>query len=214
MIYHFNNYGYYLIELEENSLLSVKEEIQKIKSNSDHSISLNNTVDAHISNTFRIKDSVKDLEKLIFPYFVEYENEFNYIGRNYSCLTEDLFVTMNDAWVSFQNKFEFNPAHTHPGLMSFVLWLDIPYSRDDEIKHSPGNSVKNRSGSFSMYYTDCLGNIETEDILLDHSFNNKMILFPSKIKHSVQPFYSSNLTRISVAGNFYFQSKGKSDVVF
>ena len=36
-----------------------------------------------------------------------------------------------------------------------------------------------------MYYTNSIGDIETKDILLDESYNNKMILMSSKIKHSV-----------------------------
>ena len=146
------------------------------------------------------------------PYFIEYDKHYNYLKSNYSCLTDNLNIVMNDAWVNFQNKFEFNPAHTHPGLMSFIIWLDIPYTRQDEIKFSPGTPEKNRSGSFTMYYTNVLGTVQTEDILLDHTFNNKLILFPSVIKHSVSPFYSSDLTRVSVAGNFYFQSNIKNYV--
>ena len=58
-----------------------------------------------------------------------------------------------------------------------------------------------------MYYTNSIGDIETKDILLDESYNNKMLLIPSKIKHSVSPFYSVNKTRVSVAGNFFFKTK-------
>ena len=58
-----------------------------------------------------------------------------------------------------------------------------------------------------MYYNNSVGDIITEDILLDNNCNNKMILFPSKIKHSVSPFYSTEKTRVSVAGNFFFETK-------
>jgi hypothetical protein len=207
MIRNFDNYGYFLLDIEEEKLKPVIDEVSKIKSNLDLSESISEIVDGHITGTYRLKDSIASLESIVMPYFIQYNNHYNYINRNYSCLTSNLYFTMNHAWVSFQNKFDFNPAHTHPGLMSFVLWLDIPYSREDEIKHSPGKSGKNRSGSFTMYYTNILGNVETEDILLDHTFKNKMIIFPAKIKHSVQPFYSSDCTRISVAGNIFFRSE-------
>lgn len=208
----FTNYGYYLTDIDDKLLSNVKTEILKIKSNLKSAESIGNKVDGHITGTYKLKESTSILESIVMPYFIEYDKHYNYLKSNYSCLTDNLNIVMNDAWVNFQNKFEFNPAHTHPGLMSFIIWLDIPYTRQDEIKFSPGTPEKNRSGSFTMYYTNVLGTVQTEDILLDHTFNNKLILFPSVIKHSVSPFYSSDLTRVSVAGNFYFQSNIKNYV--
>lgn len=208
----FTNYGYYLADIDEKLLSAVKKEIVKIKLNLKSAESIANIVDGHITGTYKLKESTSILESIVMPYFVEYDKHYNYVKSNYSCLTDNLNVVMNNAWVNFQNKFEFNPAHTHPGLMSFVIWLDIPYTRQDEIKFSPGTPKKNKSGSFTMYYTNILGIVQTEDILLDHTFNNKLLLFPSTIKHSVSPFYGSDLTRVSVAGNFYFQSNIKNYV--
>jgi len=208
----FINYGYYIVDLDEKSLSSVKNEITKIKNDKDKANSISDVVDGHVSGTYSLKDSLYDLENLVTPYFIEYDKHYNYINANYSVLTDNLNFVMNDAWVSFQKKFEFNPAHTHPGLISFVIWTDIPYDRQEENQLSPGAPKTNKSGSFTMYYTDILGNVKTEDILLDKTFNNKMILFPSKIKHSVAPFYSSNSTRVSVAGNFFFEIKGVKNV--
>ena len=59
--------------------------------------------------------------------------------------------------------------------MSFVIWLDIN-TRDNEIKVITGESKINKSVSFTMYYTNSIGDIETKDILLDGIYNNKMIL--------------------------------------
>ena len=207
---NFKNYGYFISDIDEQLLSDVKKEIVDIKSNFKSADSISDTVDGHIDGTYKLHKSLSSLESIVMPYFIQYDKLYNYISENYSCITDNLNIVMNNAWVNFQNKFEFNPAHTHPGLMSFVIWLDIPYSRSDEIQSSPGSSKRNKSGSFTMYYSNVLGNIETEDILLDKTFNNKMILFPSKIKHSVSPFYSSDLTRVSIAGNFYFQSSEKN----
>ena len=203
MIKEFDNYGYLITDIEENLLLSVKNEIKK-----NNMVSISDEVDGHVSGTYSLKDSLSDLENIVMPHFIEYDRHYNYVATNYSTLTDDLNIVMNDAWVSLQKKHEFNPGHRHPGLMSFVIWLDIPYTREDEIKSSPGKSKRNKSGCFTMYYTNSIGDVETKDILLDKSYNNKIILFPSKIKHSVSPFYSTDLTRVSVAGNFFFETKG------
>ena len=202
MIKEFENYGYLITDIDENLLINVKNEIKK-----NQMISISDEVDGHVSGTYSLKDSLSDLENIVMPYLIEYDKHYNYIKTNYSTLTDNLSIVMNDAGVSFQNKHEFNPAHRHPGLMSFIIWLDIPYTRDDEIKLSPGKSKRNKSGSFTMYYTNSIGDIETKDILLDESYNNKMLLIPSKIKHSVSPFYSTEKTRVSVAGNFFFETK-------
>ena len=66
--------------------------------------------------------------------------------------------------------------------MSFVIWLDITYTRDNEIKLSLYWNLKkiNQGVTFTMYYTNSIGDIETKDILLDRSYNNKMILMHQK----------------------------------
>ena len=143
MINEFKNYGYLITDIDENLLTNVKNEIKE-----NQMVSISDNVDGHISGTFSLKDSLSDLENIVMPYLIEYDKHYNYIKTNYSTLTDNLSIVMNDAWVSFQNKYEFNPAHRHPGLMSFVIWLDIPYTRDNEIKLSPGKSKRNKSGSF------------------------------------------------------------------
>ena len=204
MIQEFKNFGYFINEVTTPQ--SVLDEIK----NRESMIDVGANVDGHVDGTFRLSTSLKDLEALVMPYFLDYDKRFNFFQHiipsiGYVELKADLM--MNDAWVSFQNKHEFNPAHTHPGLLSFVIWLDIPYDRPSEIEHSPGKSRSNKSGSFTLYYTNTLGSVETLDILLDHTFNNKMIIFPAGLKHSVQPFYSTDRQRVSIAGNLYIQGK-------
>ena len=202
MIKEFDNYGYLIADIEDNLLSSVKNEIKENKM-----VSISNEVDGHVTGTYSLKDSLSDLQSIVMPHFIEYDRHYNYINTNYSTLTDSLNIVMNDAWLSFLNKYEFHPAHRHPGLMSFVIWTNIPYTRDDEIKSSPVKNKRNKSGSFTMYYTNSIGDVVTKDILLDNTYNNKMILFPSKINHSVAPFYSTDETRVSVAGNFFFETK-------
>ena len=205
----FKNFGYFLIDLKEEQLSVVKNEITEIQNNKDTADSISKAVDGHVSGTYRLHKSISNLESLVMPYFIDYDRHYNFIASNHSLFTDNVNIIMNDAWVSFQNKHEFNPAHRHPGVMSFVIWIDIPYTRKDEEKSSYGESKVNRAGAFTMYYNNSVGDIITEDILLDNNCNNKMILFPSKIKHSVSPFYSTDKTRVSVAGNFFFDTKQK-----
>jgi hypothetical protein len=201
----FNDLGYYIADLNKSDLKSLHEEISNITTSSNEI--LNNVVDGHISSTVRITKSLKDLENIVMPIFHNYNYNYNFVNRYYSVLNGDLPFVMDDAWVSFQKKYEYNPAHTHPGIASFVIFLKIPFTIDEELKLSPGDSYNPNSGNFSFYYTDILGNVQREDLKVDKSWENKLILFPARLKHSVSPFYSSDETRITVAGNIKFGVK-------
>jgi hypothetical protein len=45
---------------------------------------------------------------------------------------------MGDAWVNFQEKYEYNPIHLHDGVFSYVIWYQIPFYKEDEIKYGAG----------------------------------------------------------------------------
>jgi hypothetical protein len=126
---------------------------------------------------------------------LKYNEYFNFSNPN------DLYL--RDVWVNFQKKYEFNPQHNHSGIISFVIWISIPYNINDEMLVSPGkNSAKNVAGHFSFHYSNINGNICSHALPIDKEFENHIIMFPSNVLHSVYPFYSSDAYRISVAGNF------------
>ena len=113
-------------------------------------------------------------------------------------------LVLDDIWVNFQQKHEFNPVHTHSGLFSFVIWLNIPY--EDEVENGPdalGASGIKANGNFVFHYTDTLGRVHGFNIPADKSYNGTIILFPSMLSHSVNPFYSSDGKRITISGNVY-----------
>jgi hypothetical protein len=92
--------------------------------------------------------------------------------------------------------------------MSFVLYLKVPYLIEDEMLKGPGKeSNYNSSGFFSFHYTNSLGELQNHRIDTDETYENCMIMFPSKMMHSVSPFYTSDEYRISVSGNFVFDNK-------
>jgi hypothetical protein len=102
-------------------------------------------------------------------------------------------------------KHEFNPMHNHSGVMSFVIWMHVPYTMEEERKFKPHVLPQNNvAGHFALHYVDSLGQIKTNAIPVDSSYNGVMCLFPAMMQHSVFPFYSSNGARITVAGNFTF----------
>jgi hypothetical protein len=101
-------------------------------------------------------------------------------------------------------KYEFNPIHTHSGIFSFIIFLQIPYDLSKEDKVFP--SVNNHKlTSRLVFLVDDKYNRNTNLSLdVDKSFENTMLIFPAKTPHLVYPFYTSKNERITVSGNIHF----------
>ena len=57
-----------------------------------------------------------------------------------------------------------------------------------------------------MTYTNVLGNIELAGWQLTKEMEGTLLLFPSKLKHCVYPYYSTDDVRISLSGNYAFST--------
>ena len=105
-------------------------------------------------------------------------------------------------WVNFQKKYEFNPMHLHDGVMSFVIWMKIPYKYEDEMQHETAKKVNScMNGSFEFIYTNLLGAITGYQYSLSPEAEGGVLIFPSALHHVVHPFYTSDEERISISGN-------------
>jgi hypothetical protein len=110
---------------------------------------------------------------------------------------------LDNMWVNFQKKYQFNPLHEHAGMFSFVIWMKIPYDWKDE-KELPwvkGSSFEHLVGNFC--FVDHLSKSHV-------TFMNKQIegycaFFPSQFHHMVYPFYTSDEERVTISGNIYFE---------
>ena len=115
-----------------------------------------------------------------------------------SISSKPLKYSLEGLWVNLQKRYEFNPIHDHHGLLSFVIWMQIPYDLSKE--HSLSFTSKTNQKVASCFsFIDCTGN--TTIIPVDKSYEGVMCLFPSTLKHLVYPFYTSEDFRISVSGN-------------
>ena len=103
---------------------------------------------------------------------------------------------LNELWVNFMKKNEFNPPHDHADQLSFVIFLDVPEEIHKEQKEYKGQS--GGPGSLSFWYGE--GNRQAITYQGIRPNNGDMFIFPSWVKHYVAPFYS-DVTRISVSGN-------------
>ena len=194
--------GYIQSTYPVEQLTPVRDEIEKIKLSNFNAEKINSTLVGNIEKEFNLVDSKKYLEEILMPMCMEYDRLFNYF-KQFDLLTESAPLILDKVWVNFQKKHEFNPPHHHKGILSFVIWIDIPYNIEDEMdlpqsKYS-GQSIP---GHFQFLYTNGLGAIKSYDIPADKKYNNTLIMFPSKLTHAVYPFYTSDEYRVSVSGNF------------
>lgn len=201
---HFNNIGYLKHTFKEEELSFLREEVNDIKCDFDgHSNNaINKTLAGNLEYSYELPKSLSKLEKLLFPYLDEFNREFGYM-KSITPMTDNVPITLNQAWVNFQKKTEFNPVHNHTGVISFVLYLDVPYYIEDEMQMASSvNSNYNVPGHFSFFYIDSMGEISPEVIPVDKTYRNILLMFPAKMMHCVYPFYTSDEYRISVSGNF------------
>tara|TARA_Y100000401_G_C8254367_1_gene189894 strand:+ start:178 stop:729 length:552 start_codon:yes stop_codon:yes gene_type:complete len=173
---------FWLEEKVDESMMSyIRSQIKLAKLDYKHELV------GHISSSLQLPD----VENKLSNYVLDVAKQLNYL------YTPDL--EMKKTWVNFQKKYEFNPVHYHGGTISFVIWVKVPYTYEDECKV---DSVRNRerpcAGCFEFLHTNTLGQIKKT---LYPPTENILLVFPSTLSHCVYPFYTSDEERISISGN-------------
>ena len=127
-----------------------------------------------------------------------YANEFKNVGKTVPTLYNHPY-TLKMWWVNYQKQYEFNPCHDHTGVYSFVIWLKIPVEFDDQNRDCDSNFPVR--SAFQFHYQNILGETRTFNYELGKKYEGTMLFFPSKLHHSVYPFYNCEDERISISGN-------------
>ena len=183
---------------------SFNDEIRELCKKSKGNSSKANTLAGHISAEV---DGSQEIEQLLLPkIFGACESMTGNMG-------DKEWVSLG-TWINFQKKHEFNPFHRHSGVFSFVYWTQIPYNIEDEMNlEFVKNSTKPCASCFSLYYSSLIGEMLERPFNLDKKDEGMFVIFPSKMNHSVYPFYTSNEERISISGNIRFNVKDRPDVI-
>jgi len=194
-----------LFKLPQQMIDYLWERIDIAKKNPTY---MNKNLAGNISHMYKLKDPqnlvVQNLNNILFnpidnPKMVEFIQKevktfWDKTGYN-GMLTPQL----DDIWVNFQKKGEFQPIHDHSGMFSFVIWMDIPYHSKDEAKSDhKGNFSFLMSGDKSRSVRECF-------IKLSPEMNGYCCFFPSDLCHQVYPFYTSDKDRISISGNIMYR---------
>ena len=173
----------------------------------------NGKLAGNIHKSLELKDPDTHIINIALRYFLEHNQEYiqdeiKHSLPSYDSTSIEVEPVMLNLWVNFQKKHEFNPVHSHSGVLSFVIWMDIPYTWADEreldfVKHS---NLTDDVGNFVFLYGTGR-KIKTEVIRMKPDINGYMVIFPSWLDHIVYPFYTSDKERISISGNIGFIPK-------
>ena len=172
--------------------------------------SLKNELAGNISKSLLLEDLDSFFYKSVCIPLVKFYRENNALDKGADPDTLNATVgiktkiLLNRFWVNYQYKTEFNPFHNHSGLYSFVIWMKIPYSWEDQKKLPQFRDIKEKdikAGNFEFEYTDSLGDVITRGYNLSPKFEGYMVFFPARLRHCVYPFYEKEEPRISIAGN-------------
>ena len=187
-----------------------------------------NNLAGHISHSYKLEDPknlvVEKLFKVVYNQ-VDNQSMFNFVSGELESIYKKMFLDhnkkvvikphLNGLWVNFQKKGEFQPIHNHSGLLSFVIWMDIPYHSKDEAKLPFTPSINNRrppGGNFCFVYPDPDSRSVSEyTIEMSPNMNGYCCFFPSDLCHQVYPFYTSDKDRISISGNIGFEMEDSSE---
>ena len=105
-------------------------------------------------------------------------------------------VRLDTLWINFSQKHDFNPPHTHTGILSFVIFCQLP----EKIFEVQADSNTQRAGQIHFTYGEPITKLMGCEYPVK-PYENLMFIFPNELRHHV-PSYWVDAERISVSGNF------------
>jgi len=165
----------------------------------------NKRLAGNINEQYRILEAIPIFEKYLLNLIFNNESLVNDMNHRYDVFSKNVPVKLIDMWVNYQKKHEFNPLHNHTGCFSFIIFVDIPYTIEEQIEYSKSKDISCfRAGNLEFLTTNNLGDNKTTCFAIDKTYNQSAFIFPAVLYHTVYPFYKVNKPRITVSGNFKF----------
>ena len=159
----------------------------------------------HIKEEYHYENRPTEIDNFFVNKISENEN-IKYYVDDLQILTKDVPIVMDKLWCNFMKKHEFNPIHKHAGVLSFIVFLKIPYNleEEDKVYIDMQEKMKKTSRLEFINFNSTYG-LTPRVLDVDKSFENKLLMFPASYNHQVYPFYTSDEERITVSGNLRFQ---------
>ena len=135
------------------------------------------------------------------PMCIKYKQEFGNLGAKIPVNQTHPYY-LRSFWVNYQKQNEFNPAHDHTGVYSFVIWMKIPTKHDEQNKNPISLKANSQViSAFQFRHLNILGETRTWTYKMNPKMEGTMLFFPSKLTHEVFPFFNCDEDRISISGN-------------
>ena len=100
--------------------------------------------------------------------------------------------SFDSVWANWYSAGDMTGLHNHVGDLSFVLYLQIPEYEDKVVGTAPApGSISFTWGTDKKTFSPKLG---------------ELFIFPSGLFHTVMPFKTPNVQRISLSGNMYYDT--------
>jgi hypothetical protein len=196
--------GFVIAKLPDEIIEECNNITKSILDNPDNFEAYNAGLAGHIKKEYKCNPP-KGFEEFVQSMMEMHFNSSPYLSTLTVC-DNDLPIMLENFWVNFQEKYEYNPPHHHSGVFSFVIWHKVPYTKEDEEKVFENTSIGCWNGNFSFIYNDALG-IQNYIIPADNKMEGYICLFPANLIHAVYPFFTSDEYRISMSGNFKLTTK-------
>lgn len=172
-------------------------EIRQIQDNFDKAESFAGRLAGHIKKEYTLEHCKNKIQDYVLSIAVDYAN---YYKITPTILEKNLPYYLDTLWVNFQRKYEFNPVHNHFGIISFVIWMKIPYDIDQELKVFQ-ETRDSQTSMFGFVFSNIYGKQIMRNLEVNKNYEGVICFFPSQLLHYVNPFYTSDDYRISISGN-------------
>jgi hypothetical protein len=212
--YHHLTEAFWMYRLNDHELAPIHSEVYSIKDNfekySDRDA--RRKLAGHLSHEYDLTECNYHVENIVLRELYNW-NGFvggELLGKQQKKFGSEMDLKIESLWVNYMKKTEFNPIHDHTGAYSFVFWLDVPYSIQDERDYYP-NANGQLAGVFQFVVPTMRG-VDFLNIPVDKTYNGTLCIFPADQMHAVYPFFTSDDYRITVAGNLSYYSKENINV--
>ena len=204
----FNNYGYAFIEVPTQVMDILRVEREKHATSDPVLRDMNSTLIGQINKEHDVSHlkeaaSVRDF---LLHSAQTYATIFNLprIPSDVSGLNPDEWdIELDSMWMNIQERGEYNPTHNHKGVISFVIWFEIPYNlqEEKELNNSKYSNLPS-NGDFFFHPINVLGQFGSVAMNIGKDKEGTICVFPAKLLHSVNPFFTTDKQRVTFSGNF------------
>ena len=180
---------------------TLNQEIVDIHNDDRKILRMNQSLAGQITKEYQITKSLPLLNPFLEEMGRAYQKEWDHYPKE----NPNNNLTVESVWVNMQKKLEVNPLHNHDGTLSFVAWLYVPFTLEDErnMENVKDSRTVELASTFQFVYNNVLGTISNCPMFVEKGWEGRIVMFPSKLLHIVYPFQTSDDYRISIAGNLH-----------